>query len=65
MNKINSRNYFKKYLKRVNMILTLNGDRKLVHHMKQIRKIEKNEREKEGEEEEEEKNTEIGKKKSI
>ena len=75
-NKIDLRNFFKNYSRRVNMVLTLNGDRILDHHIKQIRKIEKKEkkekeeREKEeeeneeDEEEEEEKNvTEIGNRK--
>ena len=38
------------------MVLTLNGDRILDAHIKQIRKIEKGEREKEDEEEEEKEN---------
>ena len=53
-NKINPRNYFKNYLRRVNMVLTLNGDRIVDQHIKQIKKIEKKEREKEKAEKEKE-----------
>ena len=59
-NKIDPRNYFKNYLRRVNMVLTLKGDRIQDPHIKQIRKEERKEERKkerkieENEEDEEE-----------
>ena len=45
-NKIDPRNYLKNYSRKIKMVLTLNGDRIQVQHIKKIRK---EEREKEDE----------------
>ena len=62
-NKIDPRNYFKNYLRKVNMVLTLDGDRIQDQHIRQIRKEEREKEEDEEEEEEEENETEIGNRK--
>ena len=44
-NKINPKNYLKNFLKRVKMVLKINGNRLEERHLKQIRKEEKEDEE--------------------
>ena len=59
-NKINPKNYFKNFLRRVKMVISINGNRLESYHLEKIRQEEKKEEENE---KKEEKNDFIGNRK--
>ena len=58
-NNINPRNYFKNFLRRVKMVISINGNRLEPYHLEKIREEEKKEEKKEEENEKKEEKNDI------